>query len=72
MRPAVIATATSLTLLVATTVIGAPIALAFLFAITTGMSIGSVGAMVRARWTHLITNPANYTPLTPWKQRSTK
>lgn len=57
MRPAVIATATSLTLLVATTVIGAPIALAFLFAITTGMSIGSVGAMVRARWTHLITNP---------------
>ncbi|WP_051196409.1 MFS transporter [Jonesia quinghaiensis] len=57
MRPAVAATALSLTSLITATVMHAPIPLLYLFAITSGMTIGSVGAMVRARWSHVVKDP---------------
>ncbi len=57
MRPAVVTSAVSLSALIIATVTLAPTWTLFLFAILTGATIGSVGAMVRARWSHVIDSP---------------
>lgn len=57
MRPAVVVSATSLSALVACTVTGQPIWTLYLFAILTGATIGSIGAMVRSRWSNAIDSP---------------
>lgn len=57
MRPAVVISALSLSALIISTIALAPTWTLFLFAILTGATIGSVGAMVRARWSHIIDSP---------------
>lgn len=57
MRPAIIISALSLVALIFCAITQAPIWTLFLFAILTGSTIGSIGAMVRARWSHVIDSP---------------
>lgn len=57
MRPMMVASGLSLGALVACAVSGQPTWTLYLFAILTGATIGSVGAMVRTRWSHAISDP---------------
>ena len=57
MRPLFALTAVSLVALILCAALQAPQFTLYLFAVTTGASIGSVGSMVRARWSHLLPDP---------------
>lgn len=57
MRPAIVFSAVTLAALVFATVTAQPIWTLYLFAILTGATIGSLGAMVRSRWSHIIDDP---------------
>ncbi|GGC02747.1 MFS transporter [Cellulomonas carbonis] len=57
MRPAVTLAATSLTALVVTAATGGPVPLLFVFATLAGATVGSIGALVRARWSFVLTDP---------------
>ena len=54
MRPMLVATTLSLLSLVACAVLQAPEATLYVFAVLVGGTIGSVGSMVRARWSYLL------------------
>ncbi|MEV7973728.1 MFS transporter [Cellulomonas sp. NPDC089187] len=54
MRPAVAISASGLVALIGCALIGAPSWSLFVFAVLVGSCIGSFGAMVRARWSHLV------------------
>lgn len=56
MRPMLVATTLSLVALVVCAVTRAPEATLYVFAVLVGGTIGSVGSMVRARWSYLITD----------------
>lgn len=58
MRPALAVSATGLTGLIVCTITGAPSWTLFACAIVTGATIGSFGAFVRARWSHLVGDDA--------------
>ncbi len=58
MRPLVLATAVSMMGLIAAALAQAPEAVLMALAAAVGASIGSVGAMVRARWSYLLDDPA--------------
>ena len=57
MRPMFVVTSLSLLGLILSTALGAPEAFLYLFAVLTGASVGSVGSMVRARWSNLLADP---------------
>ncbi|EYR63360.1 major facilitator transporter [Actinotalea ferrariae CF5-4] len=57
MRPAVTFAAASLAALVAVASVGGPVPLLFLTAALSGATAGSVGALVRARWSHALDDP---------------
>jgi MFS family permease len=57
MRPAVTFAAASLAALVATASVGGPVWLLFLTAALSGAGAGSIGALVRARWSHALDDP---------------
>lgn len=57
MRPMFLATAASLLGLVVCAATRAPELTLYVFAVLTGATIGSVGSMVRARWSHLLKDP---------------
>lgn len=57
MRPMVVVSSLSLTALVISAVTNQSAVLLYVFAIATGATIGSIGAMVRARWSHVIKDP---------------
>lgn len=57
MRPLFVVTCVSLLGLIVCAGLRAPEATLYVFAVLTGASIGSVGSMVRARWSHLLDDP---------------
>lgn len=57
MRPAIAVSATALVTLVLCTVGGAPVWTLYVAAGAAGATIGSFGALVRARWSHLLDDP---------------
>lgn len=57
MRPAILVSAFTLAALIACTISLAPVWTLYVFAILSGATIGSVGAMVRTRWTVIIDDP---------------
>lgn len=57
MRPLFLATSFSLLALILCAALDAPEFTLYLFAVLTGATIGSVGSMVRARWSHLLKDP---------------
>ncbi|SEE88413.1 MFS transporter [Ruania alba] len=57
MRPALAICMTSLLGMVVAATLGAPVGWLFLTAALTGATTGSVGAMVRSRWNHTLTDP---------------
>lgn len=57
MRPMFVVTSLSMLGLILSTALGAPEALLYVFAVLTGASVGSVGSMVRARWSTLLPDP---------------
>lgn len=57
MRPLFAVTAVSLVALILCAALRAPEIWLYVFAVLTGSSIGSVGSMVRARWSHLLSDP---------------
>lgn len=57
MRPMFAITAVSLVALILCAALNAPQIWLYVFAVLTGASIGSVGSMVRARWSHLLDDP---------------
>lgn len=57
MRPMIVVAGASLTGLVLSALTKQPEWTLFVFAIMTGATVGSVGAMVRTRWSHVIKNP---------------
>lgn len=57
MRPMVVVSSLSLTALVISAMTHQATMWLFLFAVLTGATIGSIGAMVRARWSHIINDP---------------
>lgn len=54
MRPAVAVHVTGIVLLVVTAQLGAPLWTTLVAAVLTGATIGSIGALVRARWSHVL------------------
>lgn len=58
MRPMILIASMSLTGLVLSALTKQPEWTLFLFAILTGATVGSVGAMVRTRWSNIVKNPA--------------
>ncbi|UFU06946.1 MFS transporter [Ruania halotolerans] len=58
MRPALAVCMTSLLGMVIAATVGAPVGWLYLTAALTGATTGSVGAMVRARWNHALTDPS--------------
>ncbi|WP_225755568.1 MFS transporter [Actinotalea sp. Marseille-Q4924] len=57
MRPAITFAAASLAALVAVASVGGPVLLLFLAAALAGAGAGSIGALVRARWSHALDDP---------------
>ncbi|MBC7291749.1 MAG: MFS transporter [Actinotalea sp.] len=57
MRPAITFAAASLAALVAVASVGGPTPLLFLTAALSGAGAGSIGALVRARWSHTLDDP---------------
>lgn len=57
MRPAVAVSATGLVGLVVLAAVDAPVPTLYACAVVVGATIGSFGAMVRARWSHLLDDP---------------
>jgi MFS family permease len=57
MRPAVTVSALAIIALVVCTLAGAPVWTLYLTAVVTGSTIGSFGALVRARWSHVLDDP---------------
>lgn len=57
MRPAVTFAAVNLAALVAIASVGGPVPLLFLTAALSGAGAGSIGALVRARWSHTLDDP---------------
>lgn len=57
MRPAIAVSATGIVTLVLCTTGGAPLWTLYASAIAVGSTIGSFGALVRARWSHLLDDP---------------
>ncbi|MBI9113574.1 MFS transporter [Sanguibacter suaedae] len=57
MLPLFVGTCVSLVALILCAQLRAPEILLYVFAVTTGATIGSVGSMVRARWSYLVTDP---------------
>lgn len=57
MRPAVLVAAAGLASMVLVGALGGPVVLLLGAAAVAGASIGSVGALVRARWSHVLTDP---------------
>lgn len=54
MRPAVTVAAASLSALVVTAALGGPVPLLFVWATLAGATAGSIGALVRARWSYVL------------------
>ncbi|WP_308199941.1 MFS transporter, partial [Actinotalea sp. K2] len=57
MRPAVLVTAAGLTGLVGVALVVGPTWALYVLAAVTGSSVGSMGSLVRARWSHVLSNP---------------
>lgn len=57
MRPLFVITSVSLVGLILSAALRAPEFTLYVFAVLTGATIGSVGSMVRARWSHLLDDP---------------
>ena len=57
MRPAIAVSVVGLAVMVAVATVVGPTWLLYLGAVVAGASIGSVGALVRARWSHVLTDP---------------
>lgn len=57
MRPAIAVSATGLVTLVLSAAAGAPVWTLYVAAVVVGSTIGSFGALVRARWSHLLGDP---------------
>ena len=57
MRPCLAVTAVGLSGLIGVATVEGPVPLLYVFAVITGASLGSVGALVRARWSYVLSDP---------------
>lgn len=67
MGPAIVTTVVGLGVLAATAAATGPAWLLYLGAALVGATMGSVGALVRARWSHLLTRPAEIHTAYSWE-----
>ncbi|MDO8105981.1 MFS transporter [Isoptericola sp. b441] len=67
MGPAVVSTVLGLGVLAGTATAAGPVWLLYVGAVVVGATAGSVGALVRARWSHLLTTPAEVHTAYSWE-----
>lgn len=67
MKPLVLVHVTALALLVATVLAGWWFGLAFVFGALAGLSLGSIGSLIRARWTYIARTPRQLDSAFSWE-----